>query len=65
MQGWPTGALMVMHTDGITSRWRLESYPGLVGRDPSIVAAVLQRDFTRPRDDATVLVLALRAPGAP
>jgi anti-sigma regulatory factor (Ser/Thr protein kinase) len=64
-QGWPTGALMVMHTDGITSRWRLESYPGLVGRDPSIVAAVLQRDFTRPRDDATVLVLALRAPGAP
>ena len=61
---WPAGALLVMHTDGITTRWQLDKYPGLQRHDPSIAAAVLQRDFTRPRDDATVLALALRAPVA-
>ena len=54
------GAMMVLHTDGITTRWRMESYPGAVERDPAIVAALLHRDHARGRDDATVLALALR-----
>jgi hypothetical protein len=29
----------------------------LLARDPSLVAGVLYRDFTRGRDDATVVVL--------
>lgn len=61
-QPWEQGLAMVMHTDGITSRWRVESYPGLLAHDPAILAAVLHRDFTRPRDDSTVLALALRPP---
>lgn len=61
---WPSGSLLVMHTDGITTRWQLDRYPGVQTHDPAIAAAVLQRDFTRPRDDATVLALALRAPTA-
>ncbi len=56
-QSWSQGAAMVLHTDGITSRWRMERYPGLVTHDPAVIAAVLQRDFTRLRDDCTVLAL--------
>ncbi|HZZ85349.1 MAG TPA: ATP-binding SpoIIE family protein phosphatase [Anaeromyxobacteraceae bacterium] len=54
---WQRGALVVLHSDGVATRWQLPDYPGLAGRDPSLAAAVLYRDFRRGRDDATVLVL--------
>ncbi|MBD2103096.1 SpoIIE family protein phosphatase [Leptolyngbya sp. FACHB-261] len=53
---WPAGALLVMHSDGLTARWQLERYVGLVARHPSLVAGVLYRDFSRGRDDVAVLV---------
>jgi anti-sigma regulatory factor (Ser/Thr protein kinase) len=53
---WSRGALLVMHTDGLTSHWSLQEYPGLVARHPAVVAAVLYRDFSRQRDDVTVVV---------
>jgi serine phosphatase RsbU (regulator of sigma subunit) len=53
---WPEDALLVMHSDGVTQRWELDRYPGLASRDPALVAGVLYRDFTRGRDDTTVLV---------
>lgn len=49
--------LVVMHTDGLSSRWSLQAYPGLRGRHPQVVAGVLFRDAQRARDDATVLVI--------
>jgi anti-sigma regulatory factor (Ser/Thr protein kinase) len=52
----PPHALVVLHSDGLTSRWDLARYPGLSMRHPSLVAAVLYRDFTRGRDDVTVFV---------
>lgn len=52
----PPDALVVLHSDGLTSRWDLERYPGLAIRHPSLVAAVLYRDFARGRDDVTVFV---------
>jgi len=55
---WPAGARLVMHSDGIASRWRLDAYPGLIAAHPALVAGVIYRDFRRERDDATVLVLA-------
>ncbi len=58
-QPWIAGGVLVMHTDGLTTRWRMERHPGLLAHDPSVVAAVLHRDHSRGRDDATVLVLAL------
>ena len=61
-QTWETGSSLVMHTDGITSRWRLDRYLGILHHDPAITAAVLHRDFMRPRDDATVLSFRLRTP---
>jgi hypothetical protein len=52
-----------MHTDGITARWRLDAYQGLRDHDPAVVAGLLYRDFTRGRDDATVIALGLRPAG--
>jgi anti-sigma regulatory factor (Ser/Thr protein kinase) len=56
---WPPGSLLVMHSDGIQSRWSLSDYPGLSQRDPAIIAALLARDFRRGHDDVTVLVARL------
>jgi anti-sigma regulatory factor (Ser/Thr protein kinase) len=63
-QPWTSGTMLVLHTDGITTRWRADAYRGILTRDPAILAAALQRDHTRGRDDATVLVFRLRT-GAP
>lgn len=59
-QPWTPGTLLVMHTDGITTRWRADAYHGILAHDPAILAAALQRDHSRGRDDATVLVFRLR-----
>ena len=54
---WPAGSILIMHSDGLSSHWSLEKYPGLSSRHPSVIAGVLYRDFHRQRDDATVVVL--------
>jgi hypothetical protein len=54
---WQAPSVLIMHSDGIATHWDLERYPGLLARDPSLIAGVLYRDFMRGRDDATVLVL--------
>lgn len=55
------GQLLVLHSDGLQSRWNLREYPGLVNRHPAVVTALLHRDFCRGRDDATVLAIRLEA----
>lgn len=50
------GALVIMHSDGLSARWNLSDYPGLYQRHPAVIAGVLYRDNVRLRDDATVLV---------
>jgi anti-sigma regulatory factor (Ser/Thr protein kinase) len=57
---WPKHGILIMHSDGLTSRWSLEDFPGLASRDPALIAAVLYRDFFRGRDDATVVVVKSR-----
>ena len=47
---------IVLFSDGLTSHWDLAPYPGLSTRHPSIIAGVLYRDFSRRRDDVTVVV---------
>ncbi len=53
----PENALTIIHSDGLSERWKLEDYPGLNYRHPSLIAGVLYRDFQRTRDDATILAL--------
>jgi anti-sigma regulatory factor (Ser/Thr protein kinase) len=54
---WLDDSTLIMHSDGLGSRWNLNDYPGLLNRHPSLIGAVLYRDFSRERDDVTVLVL--------
>jgi anti-sigma regulatory factor (Ser/Thr protein kinase) len=54
-------ALLVMHSDGISGSWNLDKYPGLLDREPMLIAAVLYRDFGRARDDASILVTRVAA----
>lgn len=54
---FPRDAWLIMHSDGVATHWKLDAYPGILQRDPAIVAGVLHRDFTRRRDDSTVLAL--------
>ncbi len=62
---WPARALLIMHSDGLTTRWDIDQYPGLALRHPSLIAGVLYRDCTRGRDDVTVLAGRLRAMARP
>ncbi|MEP7057607.1 MAG: SpoIIE family protein phosphatase [Caldimonas sp.] len=55
---WPEHALLIMHSDGITSRWSLgEEGAGLLQCDPAVIAGWLIREHTRGRDDVTVVVV--------
>jgi hypothetical protein len=62
---WPPEALLVMHSDGLQSHWRLDQYPGLAQRDAALVAGVLYRDFARGRDDVSVVVQRITPPVTP
>ncbi len=51
------GVTVLMHSDGLSSKWNLGSYPGLGTSHPSLIAGVLFRDHRRERDDASVVVM--------
>lgn len=53
---WYVNGLLIMHSDGISTQWKLDRYAGLSQKHPSLIAGVLHRDFHRERDDVTVLV---------
>ena len=53
---WVKNGILVMHSDGLGTKWDLHSYGGLLARSPGIIAGVLYRDFARHRDDLAVLV---------
>jgi anti-sigma regulatory factor (Ser/Thr protein kinase) len=52
---WTERAVVVLFSDGLQTRWTLERYPALGSRDPALLAAMLYRDFSRGRDDVTVV----------
>ena len=59
---WPEHALLVMHSDGLISRWNLDDAPGILRSHPVLIAAWLVRDHRRGADDVTVVVLKRSAP---
>jgi anti-sigma regulatory factor (Ser/Thr protein kinase) len=54
---WPPSGVLIMNSDGLVTNWRLSQYPGLLAKAPAVIAAVLYRDFSRRRDDVSVLVV--------
>lgn len=53
---WGSQAVAVLYTDGLSGRWGLARYPGLLARHPTLIASVLFRDHARDTDDATIVV---------
>jgi hypothetical protein len=54
---WPSDGVLVVHSDGLQSRWDLSPYAGLLARHPAVIGGALLRDFRRQRDDASVVVV--------
>lgn len=54
---WSRTSTLVMHSDGLQTRWDLRNYAGLTSRHPAVIGATLLRDFRRGRDDASVVVI--------
>jgi anti-sigma regulatory factor (Ser/Thr protein kinase) len=52
---WTEGSLLLLHSDGMATLRQRDRYPGLWGRDPSLIAGVLYRDCRRGKDDFTAL----------
>jgi anti-sigma regulatory factor (Ser/Thr protein kinase) len=53
----PPGAAIILHSDGISSRWEVAALPGVDARDPLLIAAALLAEAGIHRDDAGVIVL--------
>jgi anti-sigma regulatory factor (Ser/Thr protein kinase) len=51
------GAAVILHSDGLSSRWNIRDLPGLARRDPLLIAGALLSEAGVHRDDAGVLVL--------
>ncbi|MFI8189138.1 SpoIIE family protein phosphatase [Streptomyces sp. NPDC085946] len=66
---WGADRLLILHTDGLPSRWIPPSDPGLLASDPAVTAAVTIRDASSParpvRDDTAVAVLTPTPPDRP
>ncbi|MGI5423320.1 SpoIIE family protein phosphatase [Streptomyces sp. CA-179760] len=66
---WADDRLLIMHTDGLPSRWTPPSDAGPSMADPAVTAAVTIRDASSParpvRDDTAVAVLTPTPPDLP
>ncbi|MFF8012702.1 SpoIIE family protein phosphatase [Streptomyces sp. NPDC007929] len=66
---WTDDPLLILHTDGLPSRWTPPTGPGLPAGDPAVTAAVTIRDAGSParpvRDDTAVAVLTSTPPERP
>jgi len=54
---WYRDSTLILTSDGLSTRWNLNDHPWLVTRHPSLISAVLYRDFSRNNDDATAVVV--------
>lgn len=54
---WNEDALLIMHSDGLTTRWNLDKYPGLFVKTLPIIVSTIFRDFNRGTDDATIVAV--------
>jgi anti-sigma regulatory factor (Ser/Thr protein kinase) len=53
---WDPSNILILHSDGLKSRWDISKYPGIEKHDGSLIAAILYKDNTRRTDDALVIV---------
>ncbi len=47
--------MLLMHSDGIRTKWKLSDYPSLLKEKPGLIAASIYKDNWRGTDDATIM----------
>jgi len=57
----PLHGVTIVHSDGLQTRWDKSVLLPVLERDPTLAAALLFRNFSRGRDDATVVVVRAEA----
>jgi len=50
-------ATIILHSDGLSTTWQPERFPGLMQHPCAVIAGVLYRDCKRGRDDSMVVAL--------
>jgi hypothetical protein len=58
---WGNNSLLVLHSDGLKSKWDLSRFKDLYRCHSSIIAALIYKQFNRGTDDTLVLVARTRA----
>ncbi|HUX98185.1 MAG TPA: SpoIIE family protein phosphatase, partial [Candidatus Deferrimicrobium sp.] len=53
---WQVGNIIILTTDGISSKYNFEKYPALLKEHPIVIVNTIFRDFSKMHDDATILV---------
>jgi anti-sigma regulatory factor (Ser/Thr protein kinase) len=53
---WPPGAVLLMHSDGLSARWQLPRWNGVWQRHPALIGGIAYRDLARGTDDAVIVV---------
>lgn len=54
---WSKTDILIMHSDGLSTRWDLQKYPMITRHDFSIIAAALYKDHCRKNDDVAIAVI--------
>jgi anti-sigma regulatory factor (Ser/Thr protein kinase) len=54
---WSPGAVLVLHSDGLSCHWGLADFPDLLRESAAMMAARLLRTLAKDNDDATVVVV--------
>ncbi len=54
---FPARGVLVLHTDGLGTRWTLDGRSDLLRQPPDLIATALWRDHCRSSDDSLVLVV--------
>ncbi len=53
---WQKNEILVVHSDGLKSRWDLNHLPNIMNHDGSVIAAALYKDFSRNTDDLLIII---------
>lgn len=61
---WDQHAVLVVHSDGLFTRWKLDDVKGVLLCHPAVIAGWLVREWIRGRDDVTVVVVRRHAHSA-
>jgi anti-sigma regulatory factor (Ser/Thr protein kinase) len=54
---WSADQVLVLHSDGVATRWGWEDFPGWADRPAAVMAQELLRAKAKDEDDATVMVV--------